>query len=86
MCVLPCFLFLFCVGRFELTRSVQLHLTPGEARRLRRVSYERQVGAGFRRPGRAGLVAGHEDVHEGSLVGGEEVEMGKKSGRGGEEA
>lgn len=65
---------------------MQLHLTPGEARRLRRVSYERQVGAGFRRPGRAGLVAGHEDVHEGSLVGGEEVEMGKKGGGGGEGA
>jgi hypothetical protein len=35
----------------------QLHLTPGEAERLRRVSYERQLKAGFKHPGRAGLTA-----------------------------
>lgn len=80
------FLSAFRLGGFWLTIPMQLHLTPGEARRLRRVSYERQVRAGFRRPGKAGLVAGHGDVHEGGSVGGEEVEMGRK-GRGvGEEA
>ena len=33
----------------------KLHLTPAEAERLRNVSYQRQVEAGMRDPGRAGL-------------------------------
>jgi hypothetical protein len=36
---------------------LQLHLTPGEAERLRNVSYQRQLEAGMERPGRAGLTA-----------------------------
>lgn len=42
------------------TRKVnrlQLHLTPAEAERLRNVSYQRQLEAGMKRPGRAGLTA-----------------------------
>jgi len=34
-----------------------LHLTPREAERLRNVSYQRQVEAGMRNPGNAGLTA-----------------------------
>ena len=33
----------------------QLHLTPREAERLRNVSYQRQVEAGMKNPGNAGL-------------------------------
>lgn len=40
----------------ELTEE-QLHLTPAEAERLRNVSYQRQLEAGFKDPGRAGLTA-----------------------------
>jgi hypothetical protein len=36
---------------------IQLHLTPAEAERLRNVSYQRQVEAGLKNPGRAGLTA-----------------------------
>jgi Predicted membrane protein (DUF2306) len=36
--------------------EVYLNLTPREARRLRQVSYERQLEAGFKNPGSAGLV------------------------------
>jgi hypothetical protein len=35
----------------------QLHLTPREAERLRQVSYARQLEAGMRSPGSAGLTA-----------------------------
>jgi hypothetical protein len=35
----------------------QLHLTPAEADRLRNVSYQRQLEAGMKHPGRAGLTA-----------------------------
>ena len=35
----------------------QLHLTPREAERLRNVSYQRQVEAGMKNPGNAGLTA-----------------------------
>ncbi|KIX08622.1 uncharacterized protein Z518_03278 [Rhinocladiella mackenziei CBS 650.93] len=35
--------------------EVYLQLTPAETERLRLVSYEKQVEAGFKRPGRAGL-------------------------------
>lgn len=40
------------------TVGVELYLamTPREAERLRRVSYEKQLEAGFRNPGSAGLV------------------------------
>ena len=31
-----------------------LHLTPREAKRLRQVSYEKQVAAGYRNPGYSG--------------------------------
>ena len=36
--------------------EVYLHLTPRESRRLRQVSYERQLEAGFEHPGSSGLV------------------------------
>jgi hypothetical protein len=35
----------------------QLQLTPAESERLRNVSYQRQVEAGMKHPGRAGLTA-----------------------------
>lgn len=35
----------------------QLHLTPAEAERLRNVSYQRQLEAGMKNPGRMGLTA-----------------------------
>jgi hypothetical protein len=34
---------------------MKLHLTPREAQRLRQVSYQRQLEAGMRNPGSAGL-------------------------------
>jgi hypothetical protein len=34
---------------------LQLHLTPREAERLRNVSYQRQLEAGMKNPGSAGL-------------------------------
>ncbi|CAJ2501359.1 Uu.00g042120.m01.CDS01 [Anthostomella pinea] len=37
--------------------ELYLHLTPVEAERLRRVSYQRQLEAGMRQPGSAGLTA-----------------------------
>lgn len=37
--------------------EIYLHLTPAEAERLRNVSYQRQVEAGLKNPGRAGLTA-----------------------------
>ncbi|KAH7018622.1 uncharacterized protein B0I36DRAFT_395574 [Microdochium trichocladiopsis] len=37
--------------------EVYLHLTPAEHERLRNVSYQRQVEAGMKNPGRAGLTA-----------------------------
>jgi hypothetical protein len=37
--------------------EVYLHLTPREAQRLRQVSYQRQLEAGLRNPGSAGLTA-----------------------------
>ena len=36
---------------------LQIRLTPAESERLRRVSHQRQVEAGMRHPGRAGLTA-----------------------------
>jgi hypothetical protein len=40
----------------------QLHLTPKESERLRQVSYQRQLEAGFKNSGHAGLVARHSSV------------------------
>lgn len=40
----------------------QLHLTPKESERLRQVSYQRQLEAGFKNAGHAGLVARHSSV------------------------
>ncbi|KAH7324299.1 hypothetical protein B0I35DRAFT_387979 [Stachybotrys elegans] len=37
--------------------EIYLHLTPGEAERLRKASYQRQLAAGMRHPGRAGLTS-----------------------------
>ncbi|KAF2033966.1 hypothetical protein EK21DRAFT_57523 [Setomelanomma holmii] len=37
--------------------EIYLHLTPKEAQRLRQVSYQRQLEAGMRNPGSAGLTA-----------------------------
>ena len=36
---------------------LQIRLTPAEGERLRKVSYQRQVEAGMKYPGRAGLTA-----------------------------
>lgn len=41
----------------DAANSFQLHLTPAEADRLRNVSYQRQLEAGMKHPGRAGLTA-----------------------------
>jgi hypothetical protein len=40
----------------------KLHLTPKESERLRQVSYQRQLEAGFKNAGHAGLVASHSSV------------------------
>lgn len=37
--------------------ELYLHLTPAEAERLRRVSYERQLERGFKRPGSGGVTS-----------------------------
>ncbi|KAL6812803.1 hypothetical protein GGI42DRAFT_158578 [Trichoderma sp. SZMC 28013] len=37
--------------------EIYLHLTPAEAERLRNISYQRQLEAGFKDPGRAGTTA-----------------------------
>ena len=37
--------------------ELYLHLTPAEAARLRRISYKRQIEAGMRWPGNAGLTS-----------------------------
>ncbi|ORY62061.1 uncharacterized protein BCR38DRAFT_486337 [Pseudomassariella vexata] len=37
--------------------ELYLHLTPAEAERLRKVSYQKQLEAGMKHPGRAGLTA-----------------------------
>jgi hypothetical protein len=43
---------------FEYRTNIwQLHLTPREANRLRQVSYQRQLEAGMRNPGSAGLTS-----------------------------
>jgi hypothetical protein len=47
--------FRFFVGCYIILMVKQLRLTPGESRRLRQVAYERQLKAGFRNPGNAGL-------------------------------
>ena len=36
-------------------RDLQLHLTPAEHERLRNVSYQKQLEAGMKNPGSAGL-------------------------------
>jgi hypothetical protein len=46
-----------CFHRHTRLTSMQLHLTPREAERLRKVSYQRQLEAGMRNPGSAGLTA-----------------------------
>lgn len=35
--------------------EIYLNLTPREYNRLREISYQKQLEAGFRKPGRAGL-------------------------------
>ena len=37
--------------------EIYLHLTPREHERLRQISYEKQLEAGFKNPGSAGVVA-----------------------------
>ena len=39
------------------TALFQLHLTPAEAERMRHHSYKRQLEAGMRHPGRAGITS-----------------------------
>lgn len=41
--------------KYLANRTIKLQLTPGESRRLRQVSYQRQLEAGM--PGKAGLTA-----------------------------
>ena len=41
--------------RWTLANNRQLKLTPAESVRLKRVSYEKQLEAGFSKPGNAGL-------------------------------
>lgn len=48
---------LSCVLRYGNANTAQLHLTPKEAERLRNVSYQRQLEAGKKNPGSAGLTA-----------------------------
>ena len=47
-----------------LANTRQLHLTPKESERLRQVSYQRQLEAGFRNPGHAGLVPLRTSIEE----------------------
>lgn len=47
---------------FANTRK--LHLTPKESERLRQVSYQRQLEAGFKNPGHAGLVPHHTSIEK----------------------
>lgn len=47
-----------------LTNDLQLRLTPQESHRLRQVSYERQLKAGHKHPGRSGLVPRHPSSYE----------------------
>lgn len=52
------FLALLSSGFRSLTASFsQLRLTPVEAERLRKISYQKQLEAGMRHPGRAGLTS-----------------------------
>jgi hypothetical protein len=44
------------IGVGNMLMVYQLHLTPREAERLRNVSYQRQLEAGMKNPGSAGLV------------------------------
>ena len=37
--------------------EIYLQLTPAESHRLRRISYEKQLEAGFANPGNAGITA-----------------------------
>lgn len=39
--------------------EVYIHLTPGENERLRKVSYERQLERGYKRPGSRGTTSDH---------------------------
>ena len=48
-----------------LTHQRQLHLTPAEFERLREISYQRHLAAGYMHTGRSGLTAdrvGHSKV------------------------
>jgi len=49
-----CLRFSFSVAH-QLNSSKQLHLTPAEFERLRNISYQRQIEAGMKNPGAAGL-------------------------------
>ena len=55
----------------------KLHLTPKESERLRQVSYQRQLEAGFKNAGHAGLVARHSSVE--ALAGASEAGARKPS-------
>ncbi|KAM0710711.1 hypothetical protein Q7P35_001449 [Cladosporium inversicolor] len=57
--------------------EVYLHLTPKESERLRQVSYQRQLEAGFKNAGHAGLVARHSSIE--TLACASEVEGRKPS-------
>lgn len=59
-----------------LADTRQLHLTPKESERLRRVSYQRQLEAGFKNPGHAGLVPLHTSTEEMEAARKLQVEMG----------
>ena len=51
-----------CLNVCVSSNGEQLHLTPKESERLRQVSYQRQLEAGFKNPGHAGLVARHSSI------------------------
>lgn len=63
-----------------LTYLPQLHLVPRESERLRQVSYERQVEAGFKNAGDAGLVARHSSVGPSDLSDDKARKEGTQSG------
>ena len=61
--------------------DVQLHLTPAESERLRRISYERQLAAGMRHPGRAGLTVDRLGDSDEWMHPSEKVQSSDEAGR-----
>ncbi|KAF3807536.1 hypothetical protein GCG54_00011933 [Colletotrichum gloeosporioides] len=55
VCTAPCVR--SCICKNYADETLKLHLTPAEAERLRRISYQRQLEAGMKNAGSAGLTA-----------------------------